>query len=544
MELRSYAKINLTLDILGKRGDGYHDIETVYQNVNIFDTIKLFPIEEKSIKIECNVPGLSNEENLCFKAAKIMIYRFNINTGVMISLDKKIPPGAGLSGGSSNAAAVIKGMNYIFNLNLGPEEMMDISAEIGMDVPFHVLGGTCIGRGRGEIVEKVKSFGKHYVVIVYPGFSINTPEAYSNLSYCDIGKARSTSNFLKSHDLNLLHNDFEYSILKIYPEILSVKKYLGNNSILSGSGSCVFGIYEDRGTAWEKYKLLKEMYRDVFFTETINKNIYYAEEMGICSGVRRALDGVSKIKDENGIYVLGSLVHNHQIIEELKGRGIKFISDYNEIEDGTIIISAHGVPDITINNIKKRGIKVIDLTCPFVKKLHRITKGKEKEGKKIIILGDENHTEVKGVIGNIKNYKVVKSIEDLDGNDFESKIALVSQTTEDQCRFEYIKNALRKKGKNVEIIDTICKASKNRQKCAVDLARRSDIMLVIGGKISANTTRLSEICSEHCHTRHIETEIELGPEIFFDYENVGITAGASTPDWVIDSLKDKIQKIL
>jgi len=271
MKLSSYAKINLTLDILGKRKDSYHEIRTVYQTISLYDDI-IFKKTKEKITIESSLKELENDTNLAFKAAKLIKERYKIKNGVSISIKKRIPIGAGLSGGSSNAAAVLKGLDKLWNLRLNKEQLIALSRELGMDVAFHILGGTCLGKGRGEILKKIKDFPKHYVVVVYPGFMISTREAYSSIDLKRIGKKRSTEKFIKNYDLNEMHNDFEYSIFRKYPELKKIKEELGTYALLSGSGSSVFGLFNNEKDAQEVYNKLKKKYKNVFLTTTVNKS--------------------------------------------------------------------------------------------------------------------------------------------------------------------------------------------------------------------------------------------------------------------------------
>ena len=276
-------------------------------------------------------------------------------------------------------------------------------------------------------------------------------------------------------------------------------------------------------------------------TTKSGKTIEFAKEMGFCFGVRRVIDEIKQIGKGKGIYALGKLIQNPQVIKELEKDGFKTVEDYRNISDGTIIISAHGVPDNIINEINKKGLKVIDLTCPLVKKLHGVAKNAESRGRMVIVYGDKKHTEVKGIVGNLKNYKVIMQIEEMDKNDFNSKITLVSQTTRDVEGFNEISKKIKEKSHDVEIKDTICSATKERQKSAVELAKKSDIIIVIGGKMSSNTIRLAEICEKYCDTKHIETEKELKKGWFIGKKRVGITAGASTPDEIIEKVFNRIQ---
>ena len=272
MHFKSYAKINLILNILGKRSDGYHNISTVFQHIDLADSIELNQNNHNNIIIKCNIRELENESNLCYKAAKLLKENSGINKGVTIRLNKKIPLGSGLSGGSSNAAVVMKGLNKIWSLGLQQQELMRVSQKIGMDVGFHLIGGTCLGSGRGEIIKKLKDLDRHYVVLVYPGFEISSKRMYASLKYDLIAKKNNElklADFLHTYDLSLLNNDFEYFVEKLYPEIMDIKNKLGPNALMSGSGSSVFGIYKTKHEAETVFQSLKKGYRHIFFCMTI-----------------------------------------------------------------------------------------------------------------------------------------------------------------------------------------------------------------------------------------------------------------------------------
>ncbi|MBR9699592.1 4-(cytidine 5'-diphospho)-2-C-methyl-D-erythritol kinase [Candidatus Woesearchaeota archaeon] len=264
--MKSYAKINLTLDILGKRDDGFHDVETVYQQVDLYDTIEIQ--EENGVKIKCNLEFLENEHNLAYQAAELLRKKYAVANGALITLTKRIPIGGGLSGGSSNAATVLRGLNALWDLHLSEDELIEIAKELGSDVAFHILGGTCLGKGKGERLEKIKDFPSYHVVIVYPGFHISTKKSYSQLDYDQTGKIRATKRFMESYDPQYLHNDFEYSVFKGYPELGQLKKELGRNSLLCGSGSCMFGLFKEEKEAEEVAERLKHKYKDVFLCKT------------------------------------------------------------------------------------------------------------------------------------------------------------------------------------------------------------------------------------------------------------------------------------
>lgn len=267
-----------------------------------------------------------------------------------------------------------------------------------------------------------------------------------------------------------------------------------------------------------------------------------AEESGFCFGVKKALDRINTTENKEDIYVLGKLIHNPQVIEELKKQGIKFIENIDEIKQGTLVISAHGISDDVIEKAKEKGLKIIDTTCPLVKNVHNITKNLEQQGYRIIIFGDKEHTEVKGIKGNLNNPIIISNIEELD-NLKQGKYALVSQTTQDVVKFNEVSEELRKRVRDLVVSDTICSATKLRQENARKLAKEVDLMLVIGGYNSANTKRLRDICSKIVETKHIEKSEELKKEWFKNKNNIGITAGASTPKSVIRDVVEKINNI-
>ena len=269
-------------------------------------------------------------------------------------------------------------------------------------------------------------------------------------------------------------------------------------------------------------------------------NIQIADNAGYCFGVKRAMKIIEDIDQEN-VFVLGKLIHNPQVIGSLEKKGIKSIENIENLpEDSTIIISAHGVDDKTKKELKEGNFRIIDSTCPLVENVHKITKEAEKEGCKIIIFGDKNHTEVKGIAGNLKEPIIISHIDEIKNIDNNKKFCLVSQTTQNTDKFNRVAKGL-KSGLNLKVVDTICMPTKQRQSSSTELAKKSDLMIVIGGKISANTKRLAQRCEEFTETYHIETEEELKKEWFKGKENIGVTAGASTPDYLIKKVYGKIK---
>ncbi len=265
--------------------------------------------------------------------------------------------------------------------------------------------------------------------------------------------------------------------------------------------------------------------------------ISVAKTAGFCYGVKRAVDGVYR-EIENGkkISTLGHLIHNRQVIEDLETKGVYSFESVAEIpKDYTVVIRAHGVGEEVYNELAGR--EYIDLTCPFVSKIHRIVSEHHEKGYKIIIVGDKNHPEVIGINGWCKNDVLIINDRNhkLDEDLAEKDICIVAQTTINRNFFGEIVQNVKKTCKSTLIFDTICSATKDRQKEAEELSKNSDMMIVIGGKESSNTRKLFEISKRNCpNTYHIETFEDLPQEK--TYNKIGITAGASTPGGIIEEV--------
>ena len=272
-------------------------------------------------------------------------------------------------------------------------------------------------------------------------------------------------------------------------------------------------------------------------------NIKISEKAGFCFGVKRAM-GLAwrELCDEHDkqTYALGPLIHNKQAVEKYEERGLITADDIEEIpSDVKMIIRSHGVSKSIYDRAEEKGLDVVDTTCPFVKKIHDIVKENYDNGKKIILIGDKNHPEVIGINGWCKNTAItIKTIEEaevLELNNDKSYCA-VAQTTMNLEVYRKIVEILKTKANDIEFNNTICSSTKARQEAARELASEMDCMIVIGGKHSSNTQKLVGICKEVCPTFAIETRDDLDVEEIKKYENVGITAGASTPDWIIDDI--------
>ncbi|PKM44573.1 MAG: bifunctional 4-hydroxy-3-methylbut-2-enyl diphosphate reductase/30S ribosomal protein S1 [Firmicutes bacterium HGW-Firmicutes-8] len=272
-----------------------------------------------------------------------------------------------------------------------------------------------------------------------------------------------------------------------------------------------------------------------------------APKAGFCFGVKRALDLAMQTARETNksIYTLGPLIHNPQVVEDLSKKGIKVVKDLSDIPEGVIIIRSHGVgPDI-IDNARDRDLQVIDATCPFVKKAQELAKELNDQGYQVVVVGDKEHPEVTGIIGWTGHTGiVVETPEQAEKLQPLKKIGIISQTTQPEENFNNIASVLQEKAEEVKAYNTICHATRDRQYAAAELARKVDVMIVIGGKNSANTQKLARLCAQTgTPTHHIETAAEFKREWLADKKLIGITAGASTPDWIIEEVKRYMEEV-
>ncbi len=268
-----------------------------------------------------------------------------------------------------------------------------------------------------------------------------------------------------------------------------------------------------------------------------------SKNAGFCFGVKRAMNiAWEKITESDGekIYSLGPLIHNKQAVMKYEQKGLVVIDDIEEAKDSKkMIIRSHGVSKKVYDDAKERGIEVFDTTCPFVLKIHNIVKGAKDVGQEVIILGDRNHPEIIGINGWADNEGIIiKTLEDLKSINLDPNktYTLVAQTTMNEKVYEDIVDILKDELSDVNIFNTICSATKERQQSARELAQKVGAMVVIGGKHSSNTQKLKSICSEYCPTFQIEVVDELKDVDLLKFEKIGITAGASTPDWIIEEV--------
>lgn len=283
-----------------------------------------------------------------------------------------------------------------------------------------------------------------------------------------------------------------------------------------------------------------------------NPNIKLAKFAGFCYGVKRAVETAKKLKQENlekNIYILGELIHNTDVINELADLGIKTIYEIPEKGDGICIIRSHGATPEVFEQIKNAGFEVVDLTCPDVKKVQQRAIELAKNDYFVVIVGKPNHPEVMAIKANADLYSskvvVATTIEELQPYEAEikshRKVGVVVQTTQMVSSLNFVVNYLNTLAKEVLIYNTICQSTAMRQKEARELAKESDLMIVVGSKKSANTTHLAEILKDCTKTIHIENDGELNKDALVGIKNIGITAGASTPENIINKVINRIQ---
>ncbi|MDR1695189.1 MAG: 4-hydroxy-3-methylbut-2-enyl diphosphate reductase [Endomicrobium sp.] len=274
--------------------------------------------------------------------------------------------------------------------------------------------------------------------------------------------------------------------------------------------------------------------------------IFIADKSGFCFGVKRAIALAEKTAGLNKkVYTLGPIIHNPQEVKRLEKQGIKTLKGIKSVKSGTIILRTHGIPLELHDKLKKRkSAEIIDATCPFVERAQDIVKELGGKDETIVIVGEKIHPEVVALVsyGNGKCI-VVENVKEAEKLKSKGNLSVVSQTTQTPENFNAIVKCLKKRYK-VKVFNTICKATFDRQKSAEKLSKTADLMIVIGGKNSGNTTRLAQICAAKTETYHIETVKDLKVRWFKNKKKIGLTAGASTPGWIIDNVKKEVERRL
>lgn len=283
--LPSFAKINWTLRVLGKRPDGFHELCTVFQTVTLSDSISFSPSETVSLTID--VPSVpTDDSNLIIKAAKLLAAEAGIEAGAAIGLEKRIPSPGGLGGGSSNAAVALLGLSRLWDIRPAPEDLLKMATALGSDVPFFLMGGTALGTGRGEKLEALDEIEEPLMAVVTPRFGISTAEAFSGLNAENLTTSALESNLVicrrDAENLGIrqedLVNDFETSVLVKEPEIAEIKRVLKENGArvaqMSGSGASVFAVFDKEETRQTTLEALNEFNWRMFAVATLSRSSY------------------------------------------------------------------------------------------------------------------------------------------------------------------------------------------------------------------------------------------------------------------------------
>ena len=274
--------------------------------------------------------------------------------------------------------------------------------------------------------------------------------------------------------------------------------------------------------------------------------ITVANQAGACYGVQRALDLVVKVADEatGPVRTLGPLIHNPQVVAGLEESGVTVTEDVPKDAGSTLVLRTHGVVQEVEAEAKANGLQVVDATCPYVKRAHHAAERLMREGYQVLVVGEAGHPEVDGILGHAPGAVAIANVGALRGLDLGKKVGVVVQTTQAKATLDAVVSELMARVGEVCVVNTICEATSERQQAAAELSCASDVMVVIGGKNSANTTRLAEICSASCErTHHIEVPAELEASWFTGAERIGVTAGASTPSMQIDEVVSAIEAL-
>lgn len=281
--------------------------------------------------------------------------------------------------------------------------------------------------------------------------------------------------------------------------------------------------------------------------------IKVAKSAGFCFGVKRAVEVVEeKIKNTDGpIYTYGPIIHNEDVVSRFESMGVQVMEEDPDrvYPAGTVIIRSHGVTKAVEDKLKADGHEVIDATCPFVKKIHRVVAEHSAKGEYIVIVGNPVHPEVKGIVGwiNGSDFSVISDINDVCQLSVNTQldICIVSQTTFNHNKFEEIVEKIKEKGYHVIVLNTICDATNKRQVEAEEISSQVDAMLVIGSRNSSNTQKLYEICKTKCtDTYYLEKADDFQPSLLRSFQSVGITAGASTPNYIIEEVQTNVRNEL
>jgi 4-diphosphocytidyl-2-C-methyl-D-erythritol kinase len=280
MKLKSFAKINLGLEVLGRRPDGYHEIRTLFQSIDFHDVLAFEPGDAGTVRVQGDDPAIPwDGRNLIHRAALLIKEKCGTKAGVSIRVTKRIPAGAGLGGGSSNAAATLAGLNRLWEAGLSREDLMDLAGRLGSDVAYFFEGGLCLGEGRGERILPLPDLPRLFGVVVLPPIVSLTAEVYSRYrpSLTSRGKDSKINRFLQSFEVGSLENRLERTVFRLYPQLKDIKRFFKSRgaalSLVTGSGSAVFGLFRTRKEAEQGWTEAQKRHPSVL-VETLSRDEY------------------------------------------------------------------------------------------------------------------------------------------------------------------------------------------------------------------------------------------------------------------------------
>ena len=273
--------------------------------------------------------------------------------------------------------------------------------------------------------------------------------------------------------------------------------------------------------------------------------ILRAAHLGMCFGVRDAIDLAFEHADTGPLTILGDLVHNPTVLHTLETKGIAVARDLAHVATPTVMVTAHGTSERTLARTRALGLTVVEATCPLVRVAHRAVAALARDGYHIVVVGSRDHVEVRGITDDLDDFDVVLDDDDVLALDAHPRIGVAAQTTQAIEKVRHLVELIRRRFPRSEVrfFDTVCKPTKERQSAAIDMARQADVVIVVGGRSSNNTRELVKTCAQHCaRVHHVQTEADVRPEWFEAAAVVGLTAGTSTPDDVIDRVEARIRQ--
>ena len=274
--------------------------------------------------------------------------------------------------------------------------------------------------------------------------------------------------------------------------------------------------------------------------------IVRAAHLGMCFGVRDAIALALEHADAGPLTILGDLVHNPTVLNALEAKGISVAQDVARVTTPTLMVTAHGTSERTLARTRALGLTVVEATCPLVRVAHRAVMTLARDGRHVVIVGQRDHVEVRGLTGDLDpgSFSVVLDDEEVLALEAHPRMGVAAQTTQPVEKVRHVADLIRRRfpRSDVRVFDTVCKPTKDRQSAAVEVARQADVVVVVGGRSSNNTRELVRTCARHCsRVHHVQTEADVRPEWFDAAEVVGLTAGTSTPDEIIDGVESRIR---